>query len=135
MVIGPAITHGVKHRRKSLDDTPAPNYYAYDYRGVDGKPRGGIIPKSSRRSKTVMSRLGPGLYNYKLTLGEGPAISMGMRHSTSDHKFTPGPGMYNIGYKRPKSAKSNMSRADRLDKLENSVPGVGHYNLTNQNGN
>lgn len=134
LTLGPAFTIGTKLRGKSLDDGPAPNHYSARYSAVEDGPIGGYIGKSARRSKSVKSLLGPGLYNHTINFGMGPAITMGRRYDFSNKDFIPGVGQYNLRDERPKSAKSTMSRSERLQDFDNNVPGVGHYNLINDTG-
>ena len=67
-------------------------------------------------------------------MNKGPEFTIPKSNDIPNPNLVPGPGSYNIQERRPKSAKSRMSKAERLQKLDNSVPGVGHYNLFKDEG-
>lgn len=131
---GPAFTIGEKRRRRSLDDFPAPNHYLHDDEHVRNNSPRCIFGRSGRKTKIERNNLGPGLYNHKSHISDGPSHFIGRRYAKSLTERTPGPGQYNIDTKRPKSAQSNMSRSQRLTTADNSVPGPGKYNVTNDSG-
>jgi hypothetical protein len=131
---GPSFTIGEKRRRRSLDDGPAPNHYVQKDDAVRNNSPRCLFGRSSRKSRMEISNIGPGYYNQRSYLKEGPSHSMGRRLKSLLDSCTPGPGQYNLQYKRPKSAKSNMSLSQRLTTADNSVPGPGMYNHTVDSG-
>lgn len=119
---------------------PEPKYPgpgSYDVKDVVTNSARPVIGKEKRKDNFLkdeqVSIPGPGRYNFRHTLVEGPQWRFGSEASrkVKELEQTPGPGAYEIPDTKSKIVfKFPSSRKN--DKLEN-IPGPGHYNVQNKN--
>jgi hypothetical protein len=77
---------------------------------------------------------GPGQYNLNTTIGHGPKFSISMKlDGHSDRTFSPGPANYNPNFiTLHRNPSYSFRQRPQTAKIDN-TPGVGNYNLRDEN--
>lgn len=103
----------------------------------------GSEPRGDMTSSAVINNPGPGNYEYKKTVGEGPKVLIFIQYSLTGKNFYnpdrlggPGPGQYDnnkvgqIKVKEPSWRIGTSSREDIIKKVKReNLPGPGNYQI------
>lgn len=87
-----------RYKDKKPEKTPDPNAYSPDYKKVIRSTNGFSFGEGKKLSKFVSDSPGPGIFNPKGLMGQGPKTTIASKRILSYSTVAPGPGTHSPNF-------------------------------------
>lgn len=128
---GPKASIHPRHENKYETEVPGPGHYDPNLKSPQLLTH---FPKSEKFAPIKSDAPGPGAYEARPAIGEGPKASIHPRHENRYDSDVPGPGYYEPVNPKHKLVPIHFSKAPKDQSYGKNIPGPGEYNPLQKEG-